>query len=137
MSTAFDPTRSPVVIEAWVSGPASTGRLRLAVDTGCTGTLVSETVLRALGVDVPAAGRRRRIRSATGGVMAPVATVRQLLALGHARTDFPVTAHDLPPAVGYHGLLGVDFFRGLVLTVDFARGRVSLRPPRAWWRVWG
>jgi len=52
------------------------------------------------------------------------------------RTNFPVVAHDLPPAVTVDGLLGLDFFRDLVLTLDFARGRIDLRPPRPWWRVW-
>jgi hypothetical protein len=45
-------------------------------------------------------------------------------------------AHDPPPAVITDGMLGPDFFRGFVLTLDFARGRIALGPPRRWWQVW-
>ncbi|HJZ58876.1 MAG TPA: hypothetical protein VKE74_28290 [Gemmataceae bacterium] len=86
------------------------------------------------GIAVPPAARRRRLRAVTGGTTAPGVNARQLLVLGHTRTDFPVTAHDLPPALGYHGLLGLDFFLGLVLTIDCARGRVLLSSRR--WQFW-
>jgi len=89
-----------------------------------------------LGI-VPAANARRgRIRSATGGAAAPFVAVPHLLALGQVRANFDVLAHDLPPTVTHDGLLGLDFFRGLVLKLDFARGRAALRPPRRWWQFW-
>jgi hypothetical protein len=47
-----------------------------------------------------------------------------------------VAALGPPPAVTVYGLLGLDFRRGRVLTLNFARGRVGLRGPRAWW-PWG
>jgi hypothetical protein len=37
-----------------------------------------------------------------------------------------VLAHDLPPEARVDGLLGLDFRRGSVLTVDFTAGPISL-----------
>ncbi len=42
--------------------------------------------------------------------------------------DHPTVAFvDMNPASKIHGLLGVDFFRGRILTVDFPRGTVAWR----------
>jgi hypothetical protein len=62
--------------------------------------------------------------------------VARFAAFGIVQSDFPVLWLPLPPAVRVDGLLGLDFFRGLVLTLDFARGQISLRPPRRWWQFW-
>lgn len=132
---AFDPTAPNIVVTAYVTGPKRTGELDLALDTGATRTVIRPQVRASLGI-VPAANARRgRIRSATGGAAAPRVPVSHLLALGRARADFDVLAHDLPPGVIHDGLLGWDFYRGLVLKPDFARGRATLVPPRRWWQV--
>jgi predicted aspartyl protease len=136
MTTRFDPAAGPVAVIGRVTGPSATVPVRLALDTGATATQISATILTAIGYDLTRSTRRRRVRAAAGGAVAPVVTISHLVALGHGRTDLAVTALDLPPAVGYHGLLGLDFFRGLVLKLDFARGEVALRPPRAWWQLW-
>jgi hypothetical protein len=52
--------------------------------------------------------------------------LQRLTALGRERLGFPVLGHTLPPSAGVDGLLGVDFFRGLVLTIDFGAGQVHL-----------
>lgn len=52
-----------------------------------------------------------------------------------ATTEFVVAAHDLPLGVEADGLLGLDFFRGFVLTLDFVRGRITLAP-KHWWQFW-
>jgi predicted aspartyl protease len=135
MTLNFDLHAPNMVARAHVTGPRRTAVARLVLDTGATETQISRHILLEAGIDLSRPVARRNIRSATGGALAPVVRIRQLTALGHARTDFPVAAHDMPPAVTYDGLLGLDFFRNLVLTLDFARGRASLRPP-SWWRFW-
>jgi hypothetical protein len=37
-----------------------------------------------------------------------------------------VLAHTLPVSASVHGLLGLDFLRDGVLTIDFVAGQVSL-----------
>lgn len=136
MTAAFPPGRSPILLDAFVTGRSRTIRVRLALDTGSTGTLIRASLLTALGYDLRNATRQRNLRAATGGAVAPVVSLDHLLVLGQGKLDFPVLAHELPPAVTYDGLLGLDFFRGLVLTLDFARGRASLSAPKRWWQFW-
>ena len=40
----------------------------------------------------------------------------------------PVLARDLPPTTSVEGLLGLDFLRGGVLTIDFIQGEITLAP---------
>src|SRR5436190_2251748 len=73
-----------------------------------------------------------QIRASSGGCQAesngasapaPLIRLSALTALDRVRTEFVVAARDFPLGVEVDGLLGLDFFRGLVLTLDFARGR--------------
>ena len=59
----------------------------------------------------------------TGTKFSPLITLTGLTSLEHLRTNFTVVAHNFPEEIEVDGVLGLDFFRGLVLTLDFARGR--------------
>lgn len=135
MSESFDPAARSVLVPVVVFGPRLDFTFRFAVDTGATQTSVRPHFLQRLGLDFSRPAGRKRIRSATGTALVPVISVTRIEALGHTRTDFLVAAHDFPLGTTADGLLGLDFFRGLVLTLDFARGRASLSP-RSWWRFW-
>jgi hypothetical protein len=56
----------------------------------------------------------------------PLLPVSKLTALGQDRTAFPALARTLPPNAGIDGVLGLDFFRGQVLTFDFRGGTIPL-----------
>jgi hypothetical protein len=136
MELIFAPDATNIVVPVYATGPRATIQLQLALDTEATRTVIRPHVLASLGI-VPAANARRgRIRSTTGGAAAQFVDVPHLLALGQVRANFDALAHDLPPTVTHDGLLGLDFFRGLVLKLDFARGRAALKPPRRWWQFW-
>jgi len=62
----------------------------------------------------------------SGTVLAPLVIVSRLSALGQDRTSFPVLGHTLPPNAGIDGLIGLNFLRGQVLTIDFRNGQLSL-----------
>lgn len=51
----------------------------------------------------------------------------KIMALGEERAGLPVLAHTLPPSAGVDGLLGLDFLRGMRLTLNFRKGQVSLQ----------
>lgn len=123
----------PVVVNAF--GPRQFHAFTCTLDTGAERTLLPAAVLRRLGCDFNRPVGRARIRGATGSVMAPLIRLPVLTALGHARRDFVVAAHDFPIGVETNGLLGLDFYRGLILKLDFARGRAQLDAP-SWWRFW-
>jgi hypothetical protein len=46
--------------------------------------------------------------------------------LGQERQNFTVIAYTLPPTATIDGLLGLDFFRNHVLTIDFQNGEITL-----------
>ena len=49
-----------------------------------------------------------------------------MFTLGQNRTGFPVIAHTLPDTTMVDGLLGLDFFQGHILTLDFQVGSITL-----------
>ena len=126
MSTPFDPERGLVIVRAELWGSSGSAVLRLALDTGATSTIVNVAMLVALGYDPALAPDRIQITTGSGIEFAPRVPMQQIAALGLERAPFPVLAHTLPPSAGVDGLLGLDFFRGQVLTVDFRSGQVIL-----------
>jgi hypothetical protein len=134
--TTFDLSDRSVIVPVTVVGPRRSYTFRCALDTGAVRTVLPANNFRALGYDLSRPVGRSRLRSATGVVPAPLIRVSAITALDRVRTDFTVAAHDLPLGVEADGILGLDFYRGWVLTVDFVRGLVSLDPPKRWWQFW-
>jgi predicted aspartyl protease len=100
--------------------------LRLALDTGATSTVVNVGMLVAIGCDPATAPDRVQVTTGSGVEFSPRVTLQRIVALGLERTDFHVLGHTLPPSAGVDGLLGLDFLRGYVLTVDLRNGRVTV-----------
>jgi hypothetical protein len=136
MSESFDPQARSLIVPVLVVGPLRSYTFRCAVDSGSAQTVLPATALRSLGFDPSRSVGRTRLRSATGIATAPLIRAPAVTALDRVRTEFVVAAHDMPLGVDADGLLGLDFFRGLVLTLDFHRGRIDLDPPRGWWWFW-
>jgi len=126
MSVAFNPASGLVRVGAELEGPSGISLVRLALDTGATGTLLNVAVLVAVGYDPALAPSRVQVTAGSGVEYAPLVTVTRLKALGRERTAFPLLAHTLPPGAGVDGLLGLDFMRGLALSIDFRRGLIDL-----------
>jgi hypothetical protein len=135
MSVSFDPTARSVLVPVIVVGPRRPFRFRFALDTGATQTVLSATLARNLGFDFNHPISQARVRSATGTARVPVFRSIRVSALDQTRDDFLLAAQDFPLGVQADGLLGLDFYRGLVLRLDFARGRASLNTPSRW-RFW-
>jgi len=126
MSASFSPHQGLIVVEVYVVGPLGPARLRLALDTGATNTTVNLALLVAIGYDPALASHHARVVTASGVELAPQITVTEITALGKRRTDFSVLGLTLPPTATIDGLLGLDFFRGTVLQVDFQQGHITL-----------
>ena len=126
MSVPFDAQQGLVIVRATVEGPAGTGVLRLALDTGATGTLINVGMLVVLGYDPALVSERIQVTTGSSIEFVPRITLSKIAALGQERTHFPVLCHTLPPSAGIDGLLGLDFVRGQTLTVDFRSGTIQL-----------
>ncbi|MBO0697821.1 MAG: retropepsin-like domain-containing protein [Zavarzinella sp.] len=128
MSVRFDPRDPLIVVPGIVGGPTGSWGLTLAVDTGATQTIISPTVLVAAGYDPAAWGPAVWIVGATGGAHGREVTIRQLSALNWRRDDVSVLAQQLPAGLRVDGLLGLDFFRDHILTIDFLHNEIDMSP---------
>jgi predicted aspartyl protease len=124
VSYPFDPERGRVVVQAEVFGPSGSIVLRLALDTGATGTLINVAMLTAVGYDPSLAPDRVQVTTGSGVEFAPRIAVARMAAMGQEHSHFPVLAHTLPPSASVDGLLGLDFLRGQVVNIDFRQGNI-------------
>ena len=93
-------------------GRVGSAVLRLALDTGATGSVVNVGMLVAIGYDPALVPDRVQVTTGSGVEFVPRVRLDRILALGQERTGFPVLGHTLPPSAGVDSLLGLDFFRG-------------------------
>lgn len=126
MSVSFEPNLGPVIVRGEVSGPAGQAYLRLVLDTGGTNSLIRNAILTTLDYDPDASTDRVQVAMGNGVEIVPRLVLNRLTALGTHRIGFSVLSHPLPPDAGVDGLLGLDFFRGTILTLDFRGGLISL-----------
>ncbi len=136
MSVSFLPNAKRLVVPVVIVGPRMSYEFKFTLDTGAAVTVVPARYLRRLGVDFSRPVGHTILRGATGIARAPLIRVPAVTAFDRVRTDFVVAAHDFPLGTATDGLLGLDFFRGFILRIDFARGRIGLGPPKRWWQVW-
>lgn len=83
-------------------------------------------MLLAIGCDPALTPERVQVTTGSGVEFPTRVVLQKISALGLQRPGFPVPGHTLPPSAGVDGLLGLDFFRGLNLAIDFRTGRLSL-----------
>jgi len=107
-------------------GPLRTARLCLALDPGATDSTIDQATLVSIGYDPALFPNRFAVMTASGVLFVPQIPLLKITALGHDRLGFPVLCHTLPPNAGIDGLLGLDFVRGKVLTLDFKNGLITL-----------
>lgn len=75
------------------------------------------------------AGKESNIEVATGGGKVNVWELEllSLTALGNTKERFPVLAVPIPEEATFDGVIGKDFFRGRILTIDFRNGTIDLQ----------
>jgi hypothetical protein len=123
---AFQPGHGPILVDAEISGPRGTVFLNLVLDTGATTSLLKLTTVLSLGFDPDQSPHRMSMATGSTIEIVPVIVLTRLTALGQHRFGFPVIAHPLPSSPAVDGLLGLDFFRGQSLTIDFRTGSITL-----------
>ncbi len=127
MSTyAFNSKQGPIFVKAEATGPNGTINLDLALDTAATQSAINLAHMLHLGFDPSQPLRQVHLTTGSAIRIAPVFALTRLSALGQHRFFLPVIGHTVPPGFAVDGLLGLDFLRDQVLTVDFRLGQITL-----------
>ena len=121
-----NPDTGLVFVQAHLWGPSENMVVEMALDTGATSTLISHAILRFLGYDPALSAERVNVTTGSGIEFAPRLSISKLEALDLKRENLPVIVHTLPPSASVDGLLGLDFFRGHRLTLEFLAGEITL-----------
>ena len=132
----FDLRERLVLLRVLVIGPAGYDRPWFALDTGSSRSVIADSVLMRIGIDPQSIRRSVRMNTLRSTEAGGEVQLVRVSALGHHLDQPKLICTPMNPRRGYEGLLGLDFFRDQILTLDFARGRITLGPPRAWWHVW-
>jgi len=124
MSHPFDPQKGLIVIPTRVCGPMGDTVVRLGLDTGATQSMLTWDVVVLLGYDPAIVSDRVQMTTGSGVEFVPRLIVDRIEALRKEHRTFPVLCHTLPPSSTVDGVLGLDFFRGQRLIIDFRAGQV-------------
>ena len=122
MRLHFDPDEGLIVIPTRPWGQSGDVIVQLALDTGATGSIVNWDILVFLGYDPAIVPERIQMTTGSGVEFVPRIVIDKIQALGQQRQNFPVLCHTLPPSTTVDGVLGLDFFRGKRLVLDFISG---------------
>jgi len=123
----FNSTDGLIYIQAEVSGTSDAYTIRMVLDTGASRTILREGVLEHLGYTPKTA--IRKINITTGSRVEPGVklSVKKISALGRVRKNISVVTYSLATELKLDGILGLDFFRGRKLIIDFREGLISLK----------
>lgn len=122
----FDPREGVIRVPARLFGPKGDAIALLVLDTGATNSMVSWRIATFLGYDPATVTKQAQITTASTEEYAPQIVVNKIEALRKERDNFRVLCHTLPVGADADGVLGLDFFRGHRLTLDFRVGIVTL-----------
>ena len=123
--TSFNPKFPIIIVEGTIRKNAER-TLRLALDTGCSRTIIPFEAAEAIGCDPGGFNSRTRIITGSGIEIVPVVSLKSIKALGMTIKNLEVACHDLPEEGFVDGLLGLDFLNNFKLTINFRKGIISL-----------
>ena len=126
MSLNFDPKKGLIIVPTRLWGPSGDILVRLALDTGATGSVVNWDIIMLLGYDPAVVTERVQMTTGSGVEFVPRIKVKKIEASRCARRNFPILCHTMPPSTTVDGVLGLDFFRGMRLVLDFRKGLLTL-----------
>jgi hypothetical protein len=75
-----------------------------------------------LGYDPAIVAERVQMTTGSGVEFVPRIRVKKIEAIRRERRNFPILCHTMPPSTTVDGVLGLDFFRGKRLVLDFRKG---------------
>ena len=123
MSFSFDPGQGLILVRAEIWGPDNSGVLRLALDTGATGTLVNVAMLVAIGYDPGLESDRVQVTTGSGIEFVPRVVLDRVSALGQERQAFPVLVTPCRQARAWMACWASTSFSGRAWLSIFVAGK--------------
>ncbi|MCY7330223.1 MAG: retroviral-like aspartic protease family protein [Saprospiraceae bacterium] len=125
-SFALDCDEDLIIVQSWVEGY----EVRLALDTAATHTVIDFNVLLMLGYSFDSPLYITNIETANGVIEANIVELTELNTSGISKQHFPVLTYDFLRhgiVSAYDGVLGLDFLRNTVLTINFQQQFIVLQ----------
>ena len=114
-----------VIVEA----RANNYKVRLALDTGASNTVIDLTPLLLAGCEMNQIIRNELYETAKGNLEAHVFKLDKLSALGEVCYDFEVSSYDFlgnGVLADIEGVLGLDFFQNKKVCIDFKKSVITI-----------
>ena len=127
MKFEFDTNKGQILVVVKVSAYSIRGEVTLALDTGADVTVIEEHFLREFGFDTRSGVDGIKLTTASGYGIARKLVVPNFRALGKTRRNFALACYTFPKSIGVDGVLGLDFFRGFDLNINFKTGQIHLK----------
>ena len=90
MKSTFDLTQGLIVVPTRLHGLGIDAIVRLALDTGATGSMINWDVAVLLGYDPASAKERIQVTTGSGVEFAPRIVVKKVEVLGRSLENFPM-----------------------------------------------
>lgn len=128
MTITFDPYDRMIMVQVKITGPTGSLFLLAALDTGATMSVINKDVLEILGYDLNDSNNFNKVPLivANGVISAPQITLDSFYALEQEKHSFPVLFYNMPATSPLDAIIGLDFLRNHILTLDFTVGKLTL-----------
>jgi len=123
----FDPQSPIISVDITLEGESGAKRrIRVALDTGATYTMIPWQIAEALGYEPAIAKEKVTLITASGAETAPLIENKSVKFLAENIDNVKVVCHDLPPKSYVVGLLGSSFLRCFKITIDYTKGILEI-----------
>ena len=126
MKFEFDSDTPVIVVECELKGEDVTERIKMALDTGATYTMIPWKVAEVLGLNPEVSKRRVEITTASGIESVPLVSLKSIMLFDKKAMNMDVVIHDLPPRSYVDGLLGLSFLKNFKVNLDFKEGILEI-----------
>ena len=124
---SFDRKAALIVVPVTIKTGTEIEEYQFAVDTGATISLINSTVMDSLGYKKENSIRTTQTITASKTETVYEYNLDNIMAIGLLRRNFKVISRSLPAGLGIDGLLGINFFKGKELTIDFKLSEIRLK----------
>jgi len=123
----FDPQSPVIAVDIILEGEGGTKRrIRAALDTGATYTMIPWEIVEALGYKPEISREKVTLITASGVETTPLIEIKRIKFLDQKIDNVQVVCHDLPPKGYVVGLLGSSFLRHFKITIDYLNGILEI-----------